>query len=264
MKIIQKYQITKIQFINKLIHKFILKFNISMPFMYWISNENFKYNDIDLSFVKNIIKNQESKFNFLEIELMIQLKITSDVSDKIHKLNDVTINEYLKHYESLFQLEKKRQDKLDTKIIQIITQSSIVITMISIIITQIQDKIQYDTITYILLCAIGISIALIAFSIIISINETKPTGYLKPTPTFLGNEPINIRKSNLSTYYKSIVVNTKVNDIKAKEINKAYSYYKYGLIVFIATLIILLVYSQYIIVSIQPIINFSKDFMMIC
>ena len=264
MKILEKYQITKIKFLNKLIHKIILRFNIAMPFIYWISNEKINYNDISSSFVKNILENRKSKYNFIEIELMKQPNTVSNVNNKINNLSEIIITDYLKHYENLFQLEKKRQDKLDSKIIQIITQSSLIITMISIIMTQVQDKIQYNTITYILLCSIGISIALIAVSIVISINETKPTGYLKPTPNFLGVKSIDIKKNNLTTYHQSIVVNTKVNDEKAKEINKAYSYYKYGLILFIITLVVLLVYSQYTIISIQPLIKNVEDFLIIC
>ncbi len=152
------------------------------------------------------------------------------------------INEKREYLLNLFNLEKQRQNLLDNKSIQIITQTSIITAIIALIIPLLIDDIDFNNdfkriSFWIFVILLLLTLKFLLYSVILSIVNLRTTGYLRPMHTLILHHSKSTQKelslSQLVTYYESIEKNIKVNNNKAEQINKSYNKFKIGLVLFV-------------------------------
>lgn len=195
-----------------------------------------------------------SKISFNELKQ----KFDSEYKHNFNILKEIFEKEYLKrlinidsqllveqlnYLREAFKLEKKRQNSLDNKLVQIIRQSSILTAIVAIIISIIVNNININLNTeyiciFLILGLFSISsILLLVASIFISIKNLKTRVYYRPSHNMILYSPheslLNFQKEELLSLYDIVEENIKINDMKAKKVNKAYLMFARGLIFFI-------------------------------
>lgn len=205
-------------------------------------------------FVYDLFRNQRwGRFKFLMREFQSRQEqaieeyienLERQYERKISELPLNVLKEKVEYLQNQFNLEKQRQSNLDSKTIQIITQSSIVTTIIALMIPLLIDKINFNKdfkewLFWIFILLLVWTLTLFVRSIIIAIKNLKTTGYSRPMHTMiLHHSDGNVKKmyeSQLTNFYNSTNYNIKVNNKKASEINKSYRHFRLGLILFVIT-----------------------------
>jgi hypothetical protein len=133
------------------------------------------------------------------------------------------IKEHDKYVNYLYDQEKKRQDNIDSKAKQIITNTSTVITIIGLLITVqtsfFKGKIDIDNSDFYLLIS-GLIFLFIALFITVNVLNFKK--YRRPFPEIVFKGENRSEESFLRTkiisFHESIILNTSVNSKKSNQL----------------------------------------------
>ena len=145
-------------------------------------------------------------------------KLYSENPSKIQALK-----EHDKYVNYLYDQEKKRQETMDSKAKQIITNTSTVITIVGLLVTVLtsffKGKIDIENSDFYLLIS---GLLFLFISLIISINVLNFKKYYRPFPelVFSGesrNEETFLRKKIISFHYP-IIFNTSINSKKSNKL----------------------------------------------
>jgi hypothetical protein len=221
-----------------------------MPAYYWglyPCKDNTINADLD-NWNSYIAKNATEKISFNELKHRFESENSGRLeefekkySKELSNIDSQLLIEKRSYLRENFKLEKNRQNTIDNKFTQIIGQSSIVIAIVAIIIPIIIDKMNFETkqiwLLIILALFSGLTILLLTTSIWISIKNLKTTGYYRPMHNHIlyysNSELVNFQKGELVTLYNAISENIKTNDLKAEKVNKAYTRFTKGIILFL-------------------------------
>lgn len=204
-------------------------------------NEKITYNNLEKRF-----------FDVMESKRKTSLsKLEKEYGKKIDKIPLNILQQNIEYLKDVFKFEKERQDRIDNKFMQIINQSSILIAFLTLLLTLVSDKINFNLNNLILLIFLGINILYVirnlAISIFMAVKNLSPVGYKKPQyPTVLFNSDNS--NNNFVIYkfvnlYESLEKNVEVNNSKADKVEIVYKKFRSSLI---ALLIFCILTSFYI------------------
>ncbi len=219
---------------------FVKRFNLKEDRQFWLNchpneMESKKYNKIVELLTRG---NKKTDFKTISKKYKELIAKSIDRNEKQYSklgLDGVipvkTLESHLKYIIGIFDSEKKRQENLEKKSLQIISQTGIVVSLISFSVGTLYDKIvPLNPIEFYMIVSLYcLTLMSLFFSIMYAIKSLNLKLYARPSHKIIGDK-ISLDENKfiwqeISIRYNNINNNINLNDDKADNISKSFKFF---------------------------------------
>ena len=153
--------------------------------------------------------------------------------------NKDLLDRHLKYVRGIFDYEKKRQENIEKKALQLISQSSIIISIITLAIGTLSSKFVFlnDFWFYILVILFSSILLFLFLTLYYSISSLKIKLFNRPDHILIVAPEARDEKKFIycetSLLYNAIEDNEVIDNKKALQMNKGYKFFKFSIVVII-------------------------------